>query len=95
MNNNIIKCYGKNHDFLKHNKLFSFYTVHPSTPFIINTLSNYALIDILFYFIEEFELIKSLNKIIYLYPLTLHVFSRRLQCEKSCYCQKILNCEEN
>lgn len=81
---------GEKHDFLKHRKLFTSYTIHPSTPFIINMLSNYAFIDLLFYFLGKFELIKSLGKIVYLYPLTMHSFSRKLQCDKSCYCQTLL-----
>ncbi len=89
--NEIIKANkGKDYDFLHHKKLFNNYTTHPSTSFNINILSNYILIDILFFFLGKIESIKSLGRAIHSYPLQMKSFSHQVQCGKSCYCRTIV-----
>lgn len=89
-NDFVKKQKGKEYDFLNHEKLFSDYTVHPSTSFNINILSNFVFVELMFFFMDKYEFVKSLSRIIFYYPLMMKFYSQKVQCVKSCYCQSLL-----
>lgn len=69
---------GKQFSFLKHEKLFTDYTIHPSVSFNINILSSLILKEIVFYLMGLFEYSLSINKEVFFLPLTFKVFVRDL-----------------
>lgn len=69
---------GEEYTFLNHQKLFSDYTIHPSISFNINILASIILKEIIFFHMEKFEYVFSLNKEVFFFPLTMRVFFKDL-----------------
>lgn len=88
-------AHGEYNNFLKHQKLFSSSTTHPSISFNINLLANFALKEILFFFAQKHEYVQTIGQIIFFYPLTMQGTSIQLKCQEACpfsfmnECQKI------
>jgi hypothetical protein len=68
-----IRLFGKHFAFLKHKKLFTDYTVHPSVSFNINILASLALKEIIFYLINAHDFALSIDREVFFNPLNLTI----------------------
>lgn len=83
-NQYVQNTHGEHNDFLKHQKLFPQYTVHPSISFNINLLANFGLKEILFFFAQKHEYMQTAGQVIFFYPLTMQGASIQLKCQETC-----------
>jgi len=75
---------GEDFDFSNTHKLFTDYITHPSISFNINILASLVLKDIVFFFSKNIDLVKSLNALVYFFPITMQSYKYTLECPDNC-----------
>lgn len=82
LENNFRQICGPQYNYLNHKKIYPNLLIHPSTSFNINILGGIILKEIIFFHLNHYEYVFSLNREVFFFPLSMRILYRSIIQQK-------------